>query len=1000
MKGWDFEYQMDDTASVREAVLEQIQKKARSYVPEWRFTREDPDIGTALALIYGEMLSGTVKKLNEIPYKYQIAFFNQLEAELLPAVPSSGYVSFQITGGETEGEEVAAGTEVLASARNSRENTISYETLNDIYVTPAQADCMLQVSGKRDFIGITDMDKMGSQGIFLFAYQTENMQKHRLYFCHDDALSITRTGRITVDFLLRTEAVEEDFVKRLADTGQAEFSYSSEDGYVPFTSVRNSQSQLEFVVGQNDPPFVQREEAGRTSFWICCEVKQLDAFRRFCFDQMILVTCCGREVPDSIYANGTEVTRDEFFPFGEQFADYNEVCFLSDEVFRKKGAVITLSFNLDFAKIPLDYEETGIAWDWVMRRSDLKLDPEFDITIEEVVWEYFNGYGWTALFDKNEYGTIFSARDAAIGQYQKMSFVCPQDLAPILINARVGLYIRARILKVNNLYKMRGKYISPVMDNVHVQYDYEQRPVSPQLLLTENNRSRCRHRMGEGQLHPFFGMDPEEILYLGFPAAPNGGPIKILFDFTRRLDKKERTLLWEYAGKHGTWREMDLVDETENMSRTGIVTWMGSQGFERRTLYGVDRYWIRIRDVSPEQPEEKKKEYPCLCGLHMNTVRIRQMDSLQTEYFHMEIYQENMMFRLLHAGVIGCRLWIDETEQLSREELKMLQKSHRLFSEYRRDGELYRAWVEWEPVEDFLSSGSDDRHYILNRLEGSIRFGNGKAGRIPPAAKADNIRVIYKTGGGEHTNVEERAVDQPGRAMGAVNRIYNPKRLTGGRDAETLKNALQRNATVLRHQNMAVTERDFEEIALAASRSLRRVKCFCGYDAWENKKSGAVTLVLLQKDLKEGQARFYDIRMEVENYMKDKVCTSLLDRNAFYCIAPQFVELRIRAEVAAESFDHVFKVKKQVLNRLDEFLNPLTGNFDGMGWEIGSLPNHLQVQNAISDVEGLSYIKNVYISAFLGEEADMTEVDIERIRRHKYILPVSGMHDVVIRVRT
>lgn len=1000
MMGWNFEDQISDAAPRREAVLEQIRKKALNYVPEWRFTREDPDIGTALALIYGEMLSGTMKKLNEIPYKYQIAFFQALEAELLPAVPSGGFVSFQITGGEAGGEEVPAGTQVLALARNTRENTISYETLDDIYVTPAQPDCMLQVSGQRDFIGLLDMDKIEDQGIYLFADQTENMQKHRLYFCHDDALFITESGRITVDFLLRGEAVEEDFIKLLADTGQAVFSYGSEDGYVPFASVRSSAGQLEFVIGPKDPPFVRREENGRESFWICCEIKQLHSFRRFCFDRMILVTSCGRVMPDSIYANGTEVTGDSFFPFGEQFSDYNEVCFLSDEVFGKKGAVITLSFHLDFAKIPLDYEETGIAWDWVMRRSDFKLDPEFDITIEEVVWEYFNGYGWTALFEKNEYGTIFSVRDQAFGQYQKISFVCPQDISPILINAREGLSIRARILKVNNLYKMRGTYISPVMDNVHVQYDYAQRPVSPQRLITENNRIRRVHPPGEGQLHPFSGMDPEEILYLGFDAAPEGGPIKILFDFSRRLKKGARTLLWEYAAGHGAWKEIDLADETEHMSRTGIVTLMGSQGFERRMLYGIDRYWIRMRDVSPENPDKRtKKEFPCLCGLYMNTVRIRQMDRLETEYFHMEMYQENRVFRLLYTGVIDCRLWVDETDLLSRKELEMLRRSHRLHAEYRSDGELCRAWVEWELVEDFLSSKSDDRHYMLSSTQGSIRFGNGKAGRIPPPAKTDNIRVIYKTGGGEHTNVEERAVDQPGRAMGVINRIRNPKRLTGGSDAETLKDALLRNAAVLRHQNMAVTERDFEEIALEASRSLKRVKCFSGYDAWENKKSGAVTLVLLQKDLKEGQARFYDIRMEVENHMKDRICTSLLDRNVFYCIPPQLVELRIRAEIVVESFDHVFQVKKQVLKRLEEFLNPLTGNFDGMGWEIGSLPNQLQVRNAVSEVAGLSYIRNVYMSAFLGEEADLAEVDMERVRRRKYILPVSGVHEVVVRVK-
>lgn len=99
-----------------------------------------------------------------------------------------------------------------------------------------------------------------------------------------------------------------------------------------------------------------------------------------------------------------------------------------------------------------------------------------------------------------------------------------------------------------------------------------------------------------------------------------------------------------------------------------------------------------------------------------------------------------------------------------------------------------------------------------------------------------------------------------------------------------------------------------------------------------------------------------------------------------------------------ESFDEVFRMKKQVLERLDQFINPLTGNFDGTGWTIGTLPNMLQIKNAISDIQGIQYIKNIYMSAFCHENSITTEVDLEKIKNSKYILPVSGEHDIVIRI--
>ena len=45
-------------------ILAQIKEKAASYTPEWRFGADAPDIGSALALVYGQMLSGTIKKMH------------------------------------------------------------------------------------------------------------------------------------------------------------------------------------------------------------------------------------------------------------------------------------------------------------------------------------------------------------------------------------------------------------------------------------------------------------------------------------------------------------------------------------------------------------------------------------------------------------------------------------------------------------------------------------------------------------------------------------------------------------------------------------------------------------------------------------------------------------------------------------------------------------------------------------------------------------------------
>ena len=58
------------------------------------------------------------------------------------------------------------------------------------------------------------------------------------------------------------------------------------------------------------------------------------------------------------------------------------------------------------------------------------------------------------------------------------------------------------------------------------------------------------------------------------------------------------------------------------------------------------------------------------------------------------------------------------------------------------------GWIPWEPVSDFGQSGPNSRHYMLDRLTGEIRFGDGRRGMVPPRG-GDNIRASrYRTGGG------------------------------------------------------------------------------------------------------------------------------------------------------------------------------------------------------------------------------------------------------------
>ena len=58
------------------AFLDKVRERASSYTPEWRMDLENPDGGTALALLFAGMYEDTLKKYAQLPRKSMLDFFN------------------------------------------------------------------------------------------------------------------------------------------------------------------------------------------------------------------------------------------------------------------------------------------------------------------------------------------------------------------------------------------------------------------------------------------------------------------------------------------------------------------------------------------------------------------------------------------------------------------------------------------------------------------------------------------------------------------------------------------------------------------------------------------------------------------------------------------------------------------------------------------------------------------------------------------------------------
>ena len=57
-----------------EDLCRRVEELAASYTPEWRFSRQDPDIGSTLALLFAGQMADNLRRLNRLPEKYHTEF--------------------------------------------------------------------------------------------------------------------------------------------------------------------------------------------------------------------------------------------------------------------------------------------------------------------------------------------------------------------------------------------------------------------------------------------------------------------------------------------------------------------------------------------------------------------------------------------------------------------------------------------------------------------------------------------------------------------------------------------------------------------------------------------------------------------------------------------------------------------------------------------------------------------------------------------------------------
>ncbi len=387
------------------------------------------------------------------------------------------------------------------------------------------------------------------------------------------------------------------------------------------------------------------------------------------------------------------------------------------------------------------------------------------------------------------------------------------------------------------------------------------------------------------------------------------------------------TLSWEYY-TGGDWKDednwinrMEIEDESGHLTVSGKIRFKIEEEMEQTVINNANRFWLRCR-VEKEGYEIPPK----IDFILLNAVSAIQSRTLKDCTFSGSGLPD-FYLDLEYIQVIDNALSVNVKEE------------------------------EWSEVEDFDASKSGDRHYTVDLATGRVTFGNGINAKIPPKGE-DNITISYSSGGGVRGNVEPYAINRVLGELAADVTVENRNAAVGGEEAETLEGALIRARKDLKTVYRAVTSADYELLAMnTPGLRVARAKAIPRFHpSQESEVPGIVTVIVVPHSQQDKPKPSTSFLKSVYRHLdtQHRLLTTEL-----FVIPPEYVEVSVDATVFIKPKSEPSRVKKAVEEELENFLDPIKGGVDKMGWPFGRPVYRSEIYEIIDGVDGVDYVTSL-----------------------------------------
>ncbi len=1007
-------------------LLNSILARRPGYVPDWLPAANTA--GNGLAWIVARYLQVVIQRLNQAPDKNRLAFFDQLGIGLVPAQSARAPIVFTLTQGAADSHAPAA-TQVAAPPPPGSSNQIVFETEQDVGVASAKLAQVVSLwSGSDEYLDHTAA-LAADQSVTLFDHLQLQPTPHHIYIAHNTLLALTGSVEVDVSFeLTQNSSTPLDLSWEYWD-GQVWRGFA---GMNP-ACFGITEVKLDGTAGLTQSGTFQLETAcataaqtsvnGIQAFWIRAELTEpLPPDPAVTLPQASLIHLTsvvqnqvtldssgnpsGGVLPDTALGNGTKLDlTNAFYPLGQQPQPGSAFYISSNEVFSKPNAQVQLAFVRSLT-----------PQDSIAGSNPTSLT-------HAVAWEYWNSTDWVALPNLT---TNLGAADPSAAPLDlnggaknpgpgQIFFTVPTDMAQTQVNGQNGLWVRMRLVNGGygfsatiNIVNASGVTTSsftyvvsqpPALSAFRVGYVWDNGPFLAEHVLTYNDfqyQDVTQQAQWPGNGFSIFTpvSDISPALYLGFDRALPVDDLGYYLDFTEDpTDELGPALVWEYWNG-GEWFGFAADDETQNLRLPGIVSFIGADDSQPLARFGASYYWVRARLKEDGPPGE-----PVLNAIFPNAVWASQLKTVTAAVLGTGSGLENQILLFTQIPVIpGERIEVqelsgpranvewrilatqvipDDPNMIPTLEQQLAQEGSQTDFVYGdihivrdRTKTVTQVWVRWYPVDNFYSSGPQDRVYVIDRALGQVLFGDGVNARIL-ANGAQVQAAIFQTGGGSVGNLSAGTITQMLGSVAGVQGATNPEPAEGGSDGETLSAFNLRAPFTLRTRGRALTASDYETLASEASSAVGAAHALPTYDTNGHVRPGWVTLHIIPRSSDPQPMPSFGLREEVSSYIAARAPADIAGLNQVNVIGPNYMPVDVSVTVAPLDPSEAGDLEQAVMAALQTFLHPLLGGPDGEGWPPGRSVYRSDVARALAGITDLDYVEelSLYKNGALQQQA-------------------------------